>query len=206
VSGTRPVPLSQTLGLGQRDTLMKSRDSTRDTRGTVDLKALARKVLSRDSTRDTRGTAAKNTCPIARDAGTAGTPVPRLDIPADWQEGIATLQTMTRPENVPAKAWASLVRDSVRFVGGAFAAEAAALGWSAADLWCCHATHPYQRLDCMGALWLLGGHGIAAVTAQGVTIRTGTGSRLTCARPKPAPGQPLALAWQLPQGRASVST
>ena len=120
-----------------------------------------------------------------------------LDTPQEWRDGVATLQAMSCPENVPAKAWAELVTNSARFIGGPFAGCASALGWSAADLWGCHAARPWQRIDCLGALWLLHDSEIVAVTADAITIRTSSGPRLTSRRSRPS--NAVCLAWELGQ-------
>ena len=118
------------------------------------------------------------------------------DVPAEWEEGVATLQAMSCPENVPAKAWANLITNSVRFIGSTFAARTAALGWRTADLWGCQAVRPWQRIDRLGVLWLVHDSEFVAVTADAITIRTSTGPRLTSRRLRPALSG-VCLAWEL---------
>ena len=50
------VPLSQPLGVGQRDKALGRRDTVGTPSGTIGLKALAAKVLKRDTERDNSGT------------------------------------------------------------------------------------------------------------------------------------------------------
>ena len=118
-----------------------------------------------------------------------------LDTPQEWRDGVATLRAMSCPENVPAKGWADLVTNSARFIGSTFAARASAMGWSTADLWGCHAARPWQRIDCLGALWLLHDSEFVAVTAGAIAIRTSTGPRLSCRRSRPS--KAVCLAWEL---------
>ena len=69
------VPLSHALGMGQRDSSVTGRDSVWDTRGTVDLKALARKALGRDTSRDTSRDGAQSGVPNSvREIEARGTP------------------------------------------------------------------------------------------------------------------------------------
>ena len=62
---TALVPLSHSLGVGQRDKGNSGRDESGTTAGTTSLKALAAKVLRRDTARDNGGTAAPKSCPTA---------------------------------------------------------------------------------------------------------------------------------------------
>ena len=119
-----------------------------------------------------------------------------LDTPREWREGVAMLQAMSCPDRVPAKAWAELVTNSVRFIGSTFAARTAALGWTTTDLWGCHAMRPWQRIDYLGVLWLVHDGEFVAVTADTITIRTSTGPRLTSRRLRQALSG-VCLAWEL---------
>ncbi len=60
----RTVPLSQTLALGQRDSLAKGRDRQWDSSGIVSHKPIQFIALRRDSKRDTCGTAVLKGCPM----------------------------------------------------------------------------------------------------------------------------------------------
>jgi hypothetical protein len=72
------VPLSHALGMGQWDTSTHSGDTRWDTRGTVDLKALARKALSRDSSWDSSRDSAELSVPQGgREKEARGTPSDR---------------------------------------------------------------------------------------------------------------------------------
>ena len=124
------------------------------------------------------------------------TPEPAADTvpPSEWAEGIARLQTMPPPANVPPRRWEQFMDDTARFANR-WATTAAALGWVAADLWGCHADKPYERIDFAGLLWLLNRAEIVAMTAWTATIRTRTGAIQTFRRRPAPPG--TVLAWEL---------
>ena len=121
-------------------------------------------------------------------------PAPDTVTPSEWAEGIARLQTMSPPANVPPRRWEQFIGDSARFTD-LWTGTAAALGWGPADLWGCHQNKPYERIDCAGLLWLLNGAEIVALTADTATIRTRTGA-IQSFRRRPAPPGTV-LAWEL---------
>ena len=93
------VPLSQPLGVGQRDKTSAHRDNGGTATGTIGLKALAAKVLHRDKARDNSGTAALVSCPTA-DEGVGQTFGPGSLVPADdLDERVAGLSTEPRQHN-----------------------------------------------------------------------------------------------------------
>jgi hypothetical protein len=67
--------------------------------------------------------------------------------------GADKLRAMPPPAAVSPAAWAALLRASDRFLSEGHAAKAAALGWTALDVWGCHARQPVERLDLAGAAW-----------------------------------------------------
>ncbi len=76
------VPLSQPLGVGQRDKALGRRDTVGTRSGTIGLKALAAKVLKRDTERDNSGTNLTESCPAAeRGVGQTFAPVPQIAKP-----------------------------------------------------------------------------------------------------------------------------
>jgi hypothetical protein len=60
-----------------------------------------------------------------------------------------------------------------------WAEQAAALGWTAEDLFRLHPTEPMARYDAMGLVWLLRGRPVVAMTESTATIKSPTGSLLT---------------------------
>ena len=127
-----------------------------------------------------------------------GAPAPatscEVGLPSEWAEGIARLQTMSPPANVPPRRWEQFIDAAARFADR-WAAKAAALGWGPVDIWGCHRDKPYERIDCAGLLWLLNGNEIVAMTTGTATVRTRTGAIQTFRRRVIPPD--TVLAWDL---------
>jgi hypothetical protein len=68
-------------------------------------------------------------------------------IPRAWIEGFARLHPDRPPSDVQPKRWLTFVDDVRRFLGSPFCAVAAALGWSAHDLFGCDCDRPFARID-----------------------------------------------------------
>ena len=167
------------------------RDSAGTLAETVDLKALARLVLARDNHRDTR----RDNVPHV-DSG-AETPAHHDEgVPGDWAGGVAGLDPDCPPADVPPGRWRGFVDDARRFLASDFAAAAAALGWSALDLFGCDRDRPFARIDRAGLLWLLSGSRLVALTTDAARIETRTGARQTWRRKPAEPGR--LLAWEQP--------
>jgi hypothetical protein len=120
-------------------------------------------------------------------------------MPQEWAEGVSRLRTMPTPTTVSTSAWAVLLRASDRFASEGHALTAAALGWTALDMWGCHAHRPAQRVDLAGAAWLIGESEIAAITQHTIALRQSrTDSQLTFYRRHwKGGGEPVCLAWEL---------
>lgn len=119
-----------------------------------------------------------------------------LEVPAEWRAGARRLQTMPSPGIFESR-WRALAADSALFLARSLAGQAAALGWTASDLWGCHRTRPLVRLDARGAMWSVHTAEIVAVTADALVFKRSTGARLCARGPQPAPTVPVTLAWQL---------
>lgn len=118
------------------------------------------------------------------------------DVPSEWAEGAAKLRAMAPPAAVPPAAWTALLRASDRFLSEGHAAKAAALGWTALDVWGCHAHQPAQRLA--GAAWLIGDSEIAAIGPHTIGLRNSrSSSQLTIYRRDRPASEPVCLAWEL---------
>jgi hypothetical protein len=74
-------------------------------------------------------------------------------VPRDWAEGLARLLSSPPPAGVLPSLWRVRVDRGVRFYN-AWAAHAAACGWSDSDLFGLHPTAPLSRYDGMGAAFL----------------------------------------------------
>jgi len=115
-------------------------------------------------------------------------------IPFEWAAGFARLDPDAPVADFPSRRWAELVDDIGAFLDGGFAAQAAALGWGALDLFGCDDVRPYARIDLAGLLILLNGGRLVALTTAAAVIETGTGARHTFRR-RPQPG--AVLIWEL---------
>lgn len=111
-------------------------------------------------------------------------------VPSEWAEGYARLLTLPRPNSYSDAAWQTLIDDGGRFLD-AWARQAAALGWDAADLFGVHPKAPAARPDCMGLVPLIGGGAVVAITEATARIRFPTGSEQTYYRRPPAAGIPV---------------
>ncbi len=119
------------------------------------------------------------------------------NIPREWAEGFARLDTDRPPGDVPLKRWQRFVDDAGLFLDGPFCAVSAALGWGPLDLFGADRDSPFARVDQAGLLWLLDGNKLFAMTGNTATIETPTGARQTYRRKPGEPGR--ALAWELAQ-------
>ena len=120
-------------------------------------------------------------------------PALQVAAPAEWHDGVDRLSTLAAPAMVRPQRWSLLTRDARRFLRD-WGAQAAALGWTTPDIFGAHPTHPLQRLDCAGLVWLLHGDDVMAITSASACMRTSRGATLTYYR-RPRPGAvPL---WQL---------
>ena len=122
----------------------------------------------------------------------------RSSDPGEWERGVRRLEIDRPPEGVPDGRWQTFVANAARFLAGPFAESAAALGWTACDLFGCDRDRPFERIDHAGLLWLLNGARLVALSADTTTIETRTGAVQTWRR-RPS-GQHVVLAWELPLG------
>jgi hypothetical protein len=64
-----------------------------------------------------------------------------------WMEAVADIDLARPPADVPLRRWMQLIDDISRFVDCGFAKKAAALGWTALDLFGCDREKPFARID-----------------------------------------------------------
>jgi hypothetical protein len=76
-----------------------------------------------------------------------------------------------RPAAIPPARWRELLDNAGLFIER-WAVRAAALGWSAADIFGCHRQAPVARYDLQGLVFLIGSGEVVAITALSATIRT----------------------------------
>jgi hypothetical protein len=113
----------------------------------------------------------------------------------EWAEGFARLNPDRPPKDVPPKRWLQFIDDIGWFLDSPFCAVAAALGWTAFDLFGADRDRPFARIDHAGLLWLLNGNRLAMLAETTATIETRTGARQTYRLKPSAPGR--VLAWEL---------
>jgi TubC N-terminal docking domain len=135
----------------------------------------------------------------ATDALSHGTVTP-VEL-ASWAAGVARLATMSPPRTYPPRAWQQLIVDAEKFLDR-WAAQAAALGWPAWELFGCHRRAPWGRIQGMGLVLLLRGDELAALTTTEAVIRTPTGACQTYRRKPSDPLHPTerCLVWELGGG------
>jgi len=119
-------------------------------------------------------------------------------VPAEWVQGVAKLAATPCPARFPATKWPQVMMDAAPFLER-WAAQAAALGWPAWELFGCHRRAPWGRIQGMGLVLLLQGDEIAALTATEAVIRTPTGAHQTYRRKPADPLHPAerSLVWEL---------
>jgi hypothetical protein len=88
---------------------------------------------------------------------------------------------MPRPPAIPASRWQQIIQDAGRFLDHR-ACEAAALGWSARDVFGVHPSVPMARYDTMGLVPLILGGKVEAIDHRLARIGTLGGSTLTYLR------------------------
>ncbi len=114
-------------------------------------------------------------------------------VPRDWAEGFASLDCAKPPTGITPSRWRQVIDDGGRFLD-VWAQKAAALGWSALDVFGVNPAGPAVRYDGMGLVPLIGGHRVVAITADSARIESGPG-RFQTYRRRPSPGA-VAL-WEL---------
>lgn len=112
-------------------------------------------------------------------------------IPRAWAEGFARMQCQTPPPGCSRAEWLAVIDAAGRFLDG-WASQAAALGWTAIDLFGVGPT--WARTDLRGLLALVpAGAEVVAITADTARVRLASGSVQTYTR-RPLIG--AALLWE----------
>jgi hypothetical protein len=118
-------------------------------------------------------------------------------IPDPVAEGIGAMFMATAARDIPDRVWPAVVADTLAFVDSGQAAQAFALGWTAAELFGCDRRAPWQRLDRMGLMLLVDRRVITAVTADHIALRHRDGSVQRFRRTPIPLKPPVAMLWQL---------
>lgn len=72
-----------------------------------------------------------------------------------WIEGLAQLQAMSRPDDIPPHRWRAIQVAAVTFESKGWAVKAASSGWTTEQVFGVHRSAPTKRFDCMGLLLAL---------------------------------------------------
>jgi hypothetical protein len=97
-----------------------------------------------------------------------------MDIPTDWAAGLLGIADKPCPVMIEPKRWPQLQEDANRFVDQ-WGRQAAALGWSTLAVFGCHPTHPADRYDAMGLVWMIVGAEVVAMGTEVANLRKSTG-------------------------------
>lgn len=215
VDAPAPAPVSLSRPLGS-ETLRRPtvrRDSGETMGETSGLKALARLVLTRDSRRDAERDAVSRLSPQTEAPGetvaadeTAPTSwgeaeaeraaIAKYDgkIPRVWAEGFARLDPDRPPAGVPLRRWRAVI-DAIGTFLDRWAAEAAALGWQATDIFGTDSARPEVTWLNAGPLWSGDGARVVEVHADRIIFETKGGARLSAYRRPHL--RPRSLPWEL---------
>ena len=133
------------------------------------------------------------------------TPLPAVVEPGPWSTGIpdpiarglGTLFGAPIARGILDHHWRTVVNDTLVFVDCGQAAQAFALGWSAADLFGCDAQAPWHRLDRAGLMLLVQGREVSELTTAHAALKHRDGSVLRFRRVPTPPRPPVAMLWHL---------
>jgi hypothetical protein len=121
-------------------------------------------------------------------------------LPRAWAEGAARLLAgLPPPKGCAPWRWAQVCDDAAELIRAGWAAEAAAAGWDAREVFGAAPGYPEARIDAQGLAWLIRGCRVVALDATGADIETAVGGRLRFRR---RPGEhhppPSTALWALP--------
>ena len=106
-------------------------------------------------------------------------------VPREWAEGFSRLDCTKPPSGFPLPQWRQIINDGGLFLDQ-WAHQAAALGWTALDVFGVNPANPAVRYDGMGLVPLIRGYRIIAISADRTRIETPSGNVQTyrlCPRP-----------------------
>lgn len=167
--------------------LRPSRETLPETGGeTPSVKALAERWFLRNAPRDRNETGGRvGVSHGMRQSGLSETPPSALDlteraaiiqeaakVPRDWADGFAKLEAMGPPRGVDHAAWLAVLNAAGRFLDQ-WGAKAAALGWTAGELFGLDPNAPLNRRDDRGAAFFLANAEVLAITAEAITLKVG---------------------------------
>jgi hypothetical protein len=98
---------------------------------------------------------------------------------------LAELERQSCPDWLSPDRWNDVLSHAENFLSR-WGSAAHSLGWTALDLFGVHPLAPASRFDVMGLMMLTQGGEVAALTADGATLRRTTGATLSYQRPTQA--------------------
>lgn len=102
--------------------------------------------------------------------------------PPEWYAILAELKERENPDWMSPDKWEMLLADAEHFLIR-WSRTAAAMGWTALDLFGVHPTRPAARFDVMGLLLLLQGSEVIALSTESASFRRPSGADLRFSRP-----------------------
>ena len=121
------------------------------------------------------------------------------DVPREWAEGFARLTVEPPPDGISIETWSAVVDDAARFLDD-WGRKAAALGWSATDVFGLSIQPPRIRSEMAGLLPLVAGGTVVAISSASATIRSRSGDEVVWLR-RSHPG--AVAVWELARPKAN---
>jgi hypothetical protein len=84
-------------------------------------------------------------------------------VPREWVQGVASLEQLRLPADIPRHRWHQFVKDCQAFMASQLAKRAAQLDWDAMALFGCRPAYPLAYLGKAGLLWHVDGGKIVEV-------------------------------------------
>ena len=102
-------------------------------------------------------------------------------VPREWAEGFARLDCTDPPPGFSPSRWRQIIGDGGLFLDK-WAKQAAALGWTAVDVFGVNPAAPAVRYDGMGLVPLIGGNRVIAISADSAKLESAAGNIQTFRR------------------------
>ena len=83
-------------------------------------------------------------------------------IPMAWVKGLAQLKTMQRPADIDPRRW-RMITDAANNFETKWAVKAHETGWTTEQVFGCHRSAPFKRMDAMGLVLALAGQDVQLV-------------------------------------------
>jgi hypothetical protein len=120
----------------------------------------------------------------------------RGGIPLEWTNGIANLDRVRAPRDVPLHRWQVFVRDCEVFCQN-WAGQAADLGWDAKAIFGCSKNQPLSYLQVAGLVWALAGRKLISLYADSAFIENPADGSQHVFNRRAIYGVQITLPWRL---------